>query len=259
MGYSASDVAERFQWTFPIVFDPHDPTSLYVTSQHVWRTQTEGQSWEKISPDLTRADASTIGPSGGQITSDQTGVESYATSFALAPSRLGRGGSWAGSDDSLVHVTRDGGAKLWVSAGQVFGTIGGGHLEYKAIDQARQMLQPGNSVRRDVQRYALGPGLGQCCGGVVWLAYEVLRHVDAVWCRQVAGRLRQGQPVCRVFDFSTHDAPVMLEPAGATLADFNTDRALWDDTSRCLRDTLAPAALTLSTIICFSTSIFFPV
>lgn len=158
---------------------------------------------------------------------------------------------------SLVLVTvvqsrgsapRDGGAKLWVSAGQVFGTIGGGHLEYKAIDQARQMLQPGNSVRRDVQRYALGPGLGQCCGGVVWLAYEVLRHVDAVWCRQVAERLQQGQPVCRVVDFSTPDAPVMLEPAGATLADFNTDRALWDDTSRCLRDTLAPAALTV--VVC---------
>lgn len=109
MGYSASDIAERFQWTFPIVFDPHDPASLYVTSQHVWRTRNEGQSWEKISPDLTRADPSTLGPSGGPITRDQTGVETYATIFALAPSRRERGVIWAGSDDGLVHVTRDGG------------------------------------------------------------------------------------------------------------------------------------------------------
>lgn len=110
MGYSASEVAERFQWTFPIVFDPHDPKSLYVTSQHVWRSRNEGQSWEKISPDLTLADPKTLGPSGGPITRDQTGVETYATVFALAPSRRERGLIWAGSDDGLVHVTRDGGA-----------------------------------------------------------------------------------------------------------------------------------------------------
>ncbi|WP_288017268.1 glycosyl hydrolase [Blastomonas sp.] len=109
MGYSASDVAERFQWTFPIVFDPHDPQSLYVTSQHVWRTRNEGQSWERISPDLTRADPKTLGASGGPITLDQTGVETYATVFALAPSRRERGLIWAGSDDGLVHLTRDGG------------------------------------------------------------------------------------------------------------------------------------------------------
>ena len=83
--------AERFQWTFPIVFDPHDPANLYVTSQHVWRTRNEGQSWERISPNLTRADPATLGPSGGPITRDQTGVETYATVFALAPSRLERG------------------------------------------------------------------------------------------------------------------------------------------------------------------------
>lgn len=110
MGYSASDIAERFQWTFPIVFDPHDPETLYVTSQHVWRTRDEGQSWQRISPDLSRADPATMGPSGGPVTLDQTGVETYATIFTLAPSRLERGLIWAGSDDGLVHVTRDGGA-----------------------------------------------------------------------------------------------------------------------------------------------------
>lgn len=111
MGYSAGDIAERFQWTYPIVFDPHEPSTLYVTSQHVWRTRNEGQSWEKISPDLTRHDPKTLGPSGGPVTLDQTGVETYATVFALAPSRLERGVIWAGSDDGMVHVTRDGGGK----------------------------------------------------------------------------------------------------------------------------------------------------
>ncbi|WP_310475628.1 VPS10 domain-containing protein, partial [Sandarakinorhabdus sp.] len=110
MGYSAIDVAERFQWTFPIVFDPHDAGTLYVTSQHVWRSRNEGQSWEKISPDLTAHDPATLGPSGGPITRDQTGVETYATVFALAPSRLEKGVIWSGSDDGLVHITRDGGA-----------------------------------------------------------------------------------------------------------------------------------------------------
>lgn len=110
MGYSSGDIAERFQWTFPIVFDPQDPQTLYVTSQHVWRTRNEGQSWEKISPDLTKHDPSTLGPSGGPITLDQTGVETYGTIFALAPSRLEKGVIWAGSDDGMVHITRDGGA-----------------------------------------------------------------------------------------------------------------------------------------------------
>ena len=110
MGYSAGDIAERFQWTFPIVFDRHAPGTLYVTSQHVWRSRNEGQSWEKISPDLTLHDPATLGPSGGPITRDQTGVETYATIFALAPSRLENGVIWAGSDDGLVHITRDGGA-----------------------------------------------------------------------------------------------------------------------------------------------------
>lgn len=110
MGYSAGDIAERFQWTFPILFDPHDPQTLYVTSQHVWKSRDEGQSWQKISPDLTLADPATLGPSGGPITRDQTGVETYATVFALAPSRKEPGVIWAGSDDGLVHITRDGGA-----------------------------------------------------------------------------------------------------------------------------------------------------
>jgi photosystem II stability/assembly factor-like uncharacterized protein len=111
MGFSSIDITERFQWTYPIVFSPTDPKTLYVTSQHVWKTTNEGQSWERISPDLTRHDPSTMGPSGGPITLDQTGVETYGVVFTLAPSPIDGGVIWAGSDDGYVHVTRDGGKK----------------------------------------------------------------------------------------------------------------------------------------------------
>ncbi|HSG47419.1 MAG TPA: hypothetical protein VLA43_06395, partial [Longimicrobiales bacterium] len=104
---SAEDLVERVQWTFPIVFSPHDPGILYTGTQKVWRTRNEGQSWEQISPDLTRADPMTIGASGGPITKDQTGVETYATIFTIAPSYQDPNVIWAGSDDGYVHVTRN--------------------------------------------------------------------------------------------------------------------------------------------------------
>ena len=112
MGFSSGDITERFQWTYPIVIAPTNPDVLYVTSQHVWKSVNEGQSWQRISPDLTRHDPSTLGPSGGPITLDQTGVETYGTIFTLAPSAVDGNVLWAGSDDGLVHVTRDGG-KNW--------------------------------------------------------------------------------------------------------------------------------------------------
>ncbi|MEJ2204892.1 MAG: glycosyl hydrolase, partial [Gemmatimonadota bacterium] len=108
MGQSAEDLRERVQWTFPIVFDRHDAGLLYTGTQKVWRSRTEGESWEEISPDLTRADPMTVGPSGGPITRDQTGVETYATVFAIAPSYHDPNVIWAGSDDGYVHVTRNG-------------------------------------------------------------------------------------------------------------------------------------------------------
>ena len=109
MGYASADIAERFQWTFPIVMAPTDPTVIYVGSQHVWRSTNEGQSWTKISPDLTRHDPRTLGASGGPITKDNTGVETYATVFTIAPSAKDGNVIWAGSDDGYVQVTRNGG------------------------------------------------------------------------------------------------------------------------------------------------------
>jgi photosystem II stability/assembly factor-like uncharacterized protein len=110
MGWGAADLRYRFQWTFPIVIPPHAPNTLLVTSQHVHRSANEGQSWETMSPDLTRNDKTKQGPSGGPITKDNTSVEYYGTVFTLAPSPRDAQVMWAGSDDGLVHVTRDGGA-----------------------------------------------------------------------------------------------------------------------------------------------------
>lgn len=110
IGEGSINRAERFQWTYPIVFSPHDPNTMYVTSQHVWRTRNEGMTWERISPDLTRNDKTKQQPSGGPITKDNTGVEVYNTIFTLAESPLEQGVLWAGSDCGLIHISRDNGA-----------------------------------------------------------------------------------------------------------------------------------------------------
>ncbi len=113
-GMPASELKERWQWTFPIVFSPHDPKVLYTSSQHLWRTTNDGQSWESISPDLTKGDPKTLGDSGGPITHDQNGPEIYGTIFTIAPSLKEPDTIWTGSDDGLVFITRDGG-KNWTN------------------------------------------------------------------------------------------------------------------------------------------------
>ncbi len=110
MGHGAADARYRFQWTFPIVLSPFDPNTIYVGSNVVHRSTNEGQSWTAISPDLTRNDSTRQRPSGGPITKDNTGIEVYDVVFAIAPSPRERNLIWTGSDDGLVHVTRDGGA-----------------------------------------------------------------------------------------------------------------------------------------------------
>jgi photosystem II stability/assembly factor-like uncharacterized protein len=113
-GQPSSEIPERWQWTYPIVFSTVDPNVLYTASQRVWKTTNGGQSWNAISQDLTRHDPKTMGHSGGPITGDMNGPEVYATVFALAPGRNDVNTLWAGSDDGLVHVTRDGG-KTWAN------------------------------------------------------------------------------------------------------------------------------------------------
>lgn len=114
MGHDAADARYRFQWTFPIVISPHNPKTLYVGSSVVFKSTNAGQSFAAISPDLTRHDPRTLGPSGGAITRDQTSVEYYATVFTIAESTRQAGVIWAGSDDGLVHVTRNAG-RTWTN------------------------------------------------------------------------------------------------------------------------------------------------
>ena len=122
-GWGAADINFRFWWTYPVMVSPHDPKTLYVTSQMVHRTRNEGQSWEVVSPDLTRADPKTLektpsylNPSPGEfwgpITREAYGPEWYATIFAFAESPKQAGVLWAGSDDGYVHVSRDNGTLL---------------------------------------------------------------------------------------------------------------------------------------------------
>ena len=108
-GWAAADIPFRFQWTFPVLLSPHDPSTLYVTSQYVMRSRDEGASWEKISPDLTVHDPKTLERTGGPIHGEMTGAEWYATVYAFNESPHTRGLLWAGSDDGLLHVSRDAG------------------------------------------------------------------------------------------------------------------------------------------------------
>ncbi|MDC6366343.1 MULTISPECIES: WD40/YVTN/BNR-like repeat-containing protein [Flavobacteriaceae] len=109
MGYGAEGMKYRFQWNFPIIFSKHDPKKLYTFSNHVHLSTNEGQSWKLLSGDLTRNDPDKLVSSGGPITQDNTGVEYYCTIFAANESPLKEGLLWVGSDDGLIHVTKDGG------------------------------------------------------------------------------------------------------------------------------------------------------
>ena len=112
MGSGVEAMKYRFQWSFPLLFSPHNPKRLYAGSQYLLQTTDEGQHWTTMSPDLTRNDKSKQGPSGGSITKDNTAVEYYDTIFTADESPLKAGLIWAGSDDGLIHVTQDDG-KTW--------------------------------------------------------------------------------------------------------------------------------------------------
>ena len=109
MGHGAEDMKYRFQWNFPMFFSKHNTKKLYTFSNQVHVTTNEGESWKVISPDLTRNDTTKLKSSGGPITQDNTSVEYYCTIFAAAESPITEGVIWTGSDDGLVHLSRNGG------------------------------------------------------------------------------------------------------------------------------------------------------
>ncbi len=113
-GETALEVKERWQWTYPIIFSYVDPNVLYTSSQRIWKSTDEGQTWQAISGDLSRHDPKTMQESGGPITHDMNSPEIYGTVFSIGPGKTDVNLIWAGSDDGIVQVTRDGG-KSWTN------------------------------------------------------------------------------------------------------------------------------------------------
>ena len=114
MGSGVEAMKYRFQWSYPLLFSPWNPKLLYAGANVLMATEDEGQHWKSISPDLTRDDKSKQGPVGGPITKDNTAVEYYDTIFTIDESTVEKGVIWVGSDDGLIHLTRDGG-KNWTN------------------------------------------------------------------------------------------------------------------------------------------------
>ncbi|MBM4168110.1 MAG: glycosyl hydrolase [Ignavibacteria bacterium] len=114
MGAGVEAMKYRFQWTYPIITTPHDSKTIYVAGNHLFKSTNEGKRWDILSPDLTRNDKSKMGSSGGPITKDNTSVEYYGTIFTVAESPMNADVLWTGSDDGLIHLTRDGGTS-WVN------------------------------------------------------------------------------------------------------------------------------------------------
>jgi photosystem II stability/assembly factor-like uncharacterized protein len=110
IGSDASQVRYRFNWSTPLIVSARDPLTVFCGAQVVFRTSDGGQTWEVISPDLTRGDASTLGQSGGPITPENYTAEYYGCIVVLAQDPSDERTLWTGSDDGLIHVTHDGGS-----------------------------------------------------------------------------------------------------------------------------------------------------
>jgi photosystem II stability/assembly factor-like uncharacterized protein len=153
-GEPSKDIRERWQWTFPIIFSPADPRALYVSSQRLWRTRDGGNTWEALSGDLTRHDPSTMERSGGPITGDMNGPEVYATIFAVGPGKRNANVIWTGSDDGLIHVTRDGGA-TWTNVTPAdmpaFGRVS--QIDASAFDDATAYVSVRRPLLNDLAPY----------------------------------------------------------------------------------------------------------
>ena len=110
LAMDAKDMKYRYNWNAPIIWSKHEPNTFYHGSQHLLRTTDMGTSWTEASPDLTRNDKSRQGRSGVPYTNESVGAENYGTLSYVLESPQEKGVIWTGSDDGLVHVTRDGGS-----------------------------------------------------------------------------------------------------------------------------------------------------
>jgi photosystem II stability/assembly factor-like uncharacterized protein len=106
----AREMKYRFNWSAPLIVSQFEPSTIYHGANVLLRSRDRGRSWEEVSPDLTRAQEDKLGYGGGPITNEGAGGEIYGTLAYVAESPLEEGLIWTGSDDGLVHVTRNGGA-----------------------------------------------------------------------------------------------------------------------------------------------------
>ena len=146
-GHGASDLGHRFQWVSPLMLSPHNPDTIYTAAECVFRSTDHGQSWTKISEDLTRNDKSKQRPSGGPLTNDITSVEYYDTIFALAESPVKQGTLWAGTDDGLIQLSIDDG-KTWTNVSPKM-------PEWSTVDLIEPSPFDANSAYAAVDRHRL--------------------------------------------------------------------------------------------------------
>ncbi len=144
---------------------------------------------------------------------------------------------------------RDAGARMWVNASGAHDTIGGGRLEQQAIEAARQILVDGGRLRRQTIRYPLAARLGQCCGGVVWLAFEYLDQRDLAWCNALELALANGGPVRRqvVVSLGGVDAAGFVDQGTSDVAIIAADgRVIYPSDGACVPVAAAPGGNQIS-------------
>ncbi|MEM7478902.1 MAG: glycosyl hydrolase, partial [Planctomycetota bacterium] len=112
LGRAARDMRYLFNWNAPIIWSKHEPDTYYHAAQYLLRTKDRGKTWEEVSPDLTRNQDNKQGKGGGPLTIEAVGAENYGTISYVAESPHEKGVLWTGSDDGLVHITKNGG-KDW--------------------------------------------------------------------------------------------------------------------------------------------------
>lgn len=109
LSIAPKDAKYRYNWNAPVITSPHDRTTIYHAGNVVFKSTDEGQSWKAVSPDLTKNEVEKHGPGGGPYTNEAAGGENYNTLTYLVESQHEEGVLWAGSDDGLLHITKDGG------------------------------------------------------------------------------------------------------------------------------------------------------
>ncbi len=236
-GHPASDWRYRFQWTAPVALSPHHAGTLYHGGNVLFQSDDRGDTWREISPDLTRNDRAKQGWSGGPITGDITTVEYYNTIFSIAESPLAKGTIWVGTDDGLVHVTRDGGgqwdnvtAKAWpewatiegiepsrVDAGTAYVVVDAHRLDdfrpyvFRTRDHGKRWEKLVDGLPADLHAFALREDVTDA--NVLYLGTE-----RGVWYSRDAGahwaELKAGLPPVAVVDLEVRHGDLIVGTRG---------------------------------------------